>query len=82
MAGGIDTETVYTHLDELTVAFYQIFSHSRVLGIQVYTVTGNLSPPTVGFVPVPCSSHMVPIVMRIVINAIGIFHQGQATLVL
>ena len=44
---GIDTETIYTHLDELAIALYEILCHLVVLSVKVYTVACNLSPPTV-----------------------------------
>ena len=63
MARCVDTETVNTHLDELAIALYEILCHGVVLGVKVYAVACNLSPPTVRLVPVPLCGHMVPVVV-------------------
>ena len=43
MTGCINTETIHTHLDELTIALHEIICHRVVLCIQVYAVTDNLT---------------------------------------
>ena len=82
MAGGIDTEAVYTHLDEFSIAFNQVFGYGGILGVQVYAVAGNLSPPAVGIVPVPACTHVVPVVVRILVCAVRIFQVGESGLIL
>ena len=66
MSSGVNTETVHTHVNERSVALYQIVIHSRVLRIQIHAVSGNLEEPAVRFVPVTMSVVM-PVVMRIVV---------------
>ena len=81
MTGGIDTETIHTHLDELTIAIYEILSYLVVLCIEVYAVTGNLTPPTGWIIPTE-HTEMMPVVMNILVLTIHILHHGKTTLVL
>lgn len=82
MSGGIDAEAVHTELDEVAVALHEILVNSGVLGVKVHAVAGDLSPPAAGIVPVPRISHMVPVVVCVVVLAVGILHQSQTTLIL
>ena len=82
VAGCIDTETIHTHLDKLTIAIYEILSHIVILCVEIHTVTCNLTHPTAWVVPVPVVGCMMPIVMYIVVIAICILHQGKTTLIL
>ena len=78
----INTETIDTHLDKLSIAIYEILSHVVVLCVEIHTVTSNLPHPTAWEVPVPVVGSMVPIVVYIVVIAICILHQGKTTLIL
>ena len=77
----IDTETIHTHLDELTIAIYEILSYLVVLCIEVHTVTSNLPPPTGWIIPAELTV-MVPVVVNITVLTIHILHHGKTTLVL
>ena len=77
----IDTETIHTHLDELTIAIYEILSYLVVLCIQVHTVTSNLPPPTGWIIPAELTI-MMPVVVNILVLTIHILHHGKTTLVL
>ena len=81
MTGGIDTETIHTHLDELTIALHEIICHRVVLCIQVYAVTGNLTPPTGWIIPTELAV-MVPVVVNITVLTVHILHHGKTTMVL
>ncbi len=74
MARGVDAETVDAHFDELAVTFYKIVYNGLVFGVKVNAVACNLSPPAAGFVPVPCISHVVPVVLVVVVLAVGVLH--------
>jgi len=78
---GIDTETIYTHLDKAAIAVDKIICHCIVLGIEVYTVACNLSPPTGRIIPIEVTE-MVPVIVNIMIHTIGILHLRQTTLIL
>ena len=82
VTGCINTETIDTHLDKLSIAIYEILSHVVVLCVEIHTVTSNLTHPTAWEVPVPVVGSMVPIVVYIVVIAICILHQGKTTLIL
>ena len=82
VTGCINTETIDTHLDKLSIAIYEILSHVVVLCVEIHTVTSNLTHPTAWEVPVPVVGCMMPIVVDIVVIAIGILHQGKTTLIL
>jgi len=77
----IDTETIHTHLDELTIAIYEILSYLVVLCIEVNTVTSNLPPPTGWIIPTELTV-MVPVVVNITVLTIHILHHGKTTVVL
>ena len=77
----VDTEAVNTHFDKRAVAVDQIFGGGWVLGVEVHAVAGYLRIPASVVVPVKLSE-MVPIVVRVVILFVGIFHQSQSTVVL
>ena len=79
MAGGIDTETVDTHLDEIAILLNEILGHGRVLGVKVDAVAGDLTPPAVGIVPVPACTYVVPIVMVIFVSSVSILQVGEAS---
>ena len=81
MAGGVDTETVDTHLDEAGVAFHQVIGHAGILGVEVNAVTCNLSPPAGGIVPVKPSLVVVEVV-DILVGEVGVLHQRQAGAIL
>ena len=78
---GIDTETIYAHLDKAAIAVDKIICHCIVLGIEVYTVACNLSPPTGRIIPIEVTE-MVPVIVNIMIHTIGILHLRQTTLIL
>ena len=81
MTGGIDTETIHTHLDELTIASNEILSYLVVLCIEVNTVTSNLTPPTEWIIPTELTV-MVPVVVNITVLTVHILHHGKTTMVL
>ncbi len=73
MAGGVNTEAVNTHFDELAVAVYDVFGYIVVLGVEIHAVACNLPPPAVGKVPVPACAVMVVIVVRLEFGVLEIF---------
>ena len=77
----IDTEAIHTHLDELTIAIYEILSYLVVLCIEVNTVTSNLPPSTGWIIPTELTV-MVPVVVNITVLTIHILHHGKTTVVL
>ena len=81
MSAGVDAESVNAHLDERAVAVDQILGHSRVLGVQVNTVTCDLCPPARVVIPVKLPE-VVPIVVSVVILIIGVLHHLQSHVIL
>ena len=77
----IDTETINTHPDECAVAVNQVLGNSGILGIQIHTVSSNLSPPPRVVVPVELPE-VVPIVVCVVVLVVGVFHLFQAVVIL
>ena len=77
----IDTETIHTHLDELTIALHEIICHRVVLCIEVNTVTSYLPPPTGWIIPAELTI-MMPVVVNITVLTIHILHHGKTTVVL
>ena len=78
----INTEAIHTHLNKLTITFHEVVRYSRVLSIQIHTVTRNLSVPTRIVIPVPLVGNMVPIVVGIIILALSILHVCKTRIVL
>ena len=81
MSTCINTEAIYTHLDEFAVAFDEVISHKCVLGVEVHAVACYLSPPTGIVVPVEVAI-VVPVVILIVVLTVGILHFGQTLAIL
>jgi len=81
VTGSIDTESIHTHLDETAVALYEIICYVVVLGVQVNTVTSNLSPPAIRKVPVEVTK-VVPVVVNILVLTTNILQQAKTTLIL
>ena len=73
MARGVDTEAVNAHLDELAVAFHEIFCNGVVLGVEIDAVACYLTPPAVGVVPVPAGGVVVVVVVVVVLRLLEIF---------
>ncbi len=78
MACGVDTEAVNAHLDEFAVALHEIFGNGGILSVEVDAVTGNLSPPAAGIVPVPGVGEVVPVVVVVVVLTIGVLQVFEA----
>ena len=79
MACSVDTETVDTHLDEFAILLNEVLRHGGVLGVKVDTVTCDLPPPAVGKVPVPACTYVMPIVVVILVGAVGVLQVGEAS---
>ena len=77
MSARVNTESIHTHLDKLAIALYKVVGYIRVLGVEVHAVACNLSVPTRIVVPVPLVTNMVPIVVGVVVLAIGVLHFCQ-----
>ena len=73
MSRSIDTETVYTHLNKLSVAINKILAHCRIFGVQIHTVACNLGIPSRVIVPIPFVTDMVIVVVRIVVLSVFVF---------
>jgi len=81
VAAGVDAETIDAHLDESAVLFAQILIGSGIFGVQIDAIAGNLGPPAGVVVPVELAE-MVPQIVGIVIDAVGVFHLGEARRIL
>ena len=79
MACSVDTEAVDTHLDEIAILLNEVLRHGGVLGVKVDTVTCDLTPPAVGKVPVPACTYVMPIVVVILVGAVGVLQVGEAS---
>ena len=82
MSAGVDAKSVHTHFDELSIATHEIICYILVFRIEIYTIAGNLSPNAGIIIPIPVFCDMMPIVMRVVVYAIGILHLHLAGFIL
>ena len=78
---GVNTEAIDTHFDEFAVGINDVVEHSRIFGVEIDTIACNLHPLASEVVPVAITE-VVPIVVSVVILAIGVFHLRQSSLIL
>ena len=81
MSGGIYAKSVDSHLDKLGVAVDKIVGHISIFSVEVNAVACNLPPPARRVVPAEVGVVM-PLVVHVMVFAVGIFHQREACAIL